>query len=236
MFHWVVQMCRANNINQVNDLAKEAGISLRSMQYWLQSEGISWDGVRHNIAFLDLEESGWWDDGYPLHPDEKIKKYYGMYCSDQGVMLRKCSKKALGRRFYKYVEIGSYDRGYTRITLGKGNTPRTSECLQNIVAKCFLGKTEGDIVRFKNGNTYDCHIWNLYLEEKESLFGEDTPREPPLDEWTCSQCKDCITDPKLLYFRHEAIFCSENCADISEEDLKYVKVSLDNDEEEGYNS
>jgi hypothetical protein len=192
--------------------------------------------VRHSIAFLDLLEEGWWEDSYPLHPEEVIKKYHGLYCSSWGTMLARKSERRLGKRFYKYLEVGSYDEPYIRITIRDKDSKRTSELLQNIVAKCFLDKKDKDIVRFRNGNTYDCHIWNLYLEPRNGSQRDDLPKGSILQEWECKQCKGIIQDAEELHFKHDTLFCSENCADIFEEDLKFVEVSVDLLDEDWYNT
>lgn len=234
MFHEVVARCRNKGITKIKEFADDNEMSVRATYYWLQQNGVDWKGVRHNIAYLDLFEGGWWEDGYPLHPDEPLQKYYGLYISAWGVALKRKSTKRMGNIFYKYVEIGHYSDPYVQVWRTKDGQEGT-EYLHTIIAKCFMGKTKRQRVGFKSGNTYDCHVNNLYLEEINVKI-EQPPKDKVLEEWECSQCKSCITDSSMLHFRDDMIYCSENCADISEEDLKYIKVSVDREEEEWYPS
>jgi hypothetical protein len=219
----------------MKEFAADGDMTYRATQHWVQSEGISWNAVRHSIAFLDLVEGGWWDDSYDIHPEEPLVKYHKLYCSAWGVMLRKDSIKRLSHTFYKYVEVGFYNPPNLRVTLrGKQNGKPYTELLHNIIGKCFLGKTDNQRVKFKNGNSYDCHIYNLYLEDKTPKTTDSPKDDLVLDEWECKQCKACITSPDALYFRHDTIFCGENCADVFEEDLKFVDVKVDSEDEDWY--
>ena len=233
MLNKVVDICRAKGIDKLKDFVKESKKSKRSIQYWLQTEQISWENVRHSIAFQDLLEEGWWESSYPLHPEEPLVKYYGLYCSAWGVVLQKKAILRLGKRFYKYTEVGYYEEPYIRVAITSDKEKPRYEYLHNIVSKCFLGKRDTQVVRFKNGNTYDCHIWNLRLETKQGLEGESLPDERIDEVWGCNQCKEQTKTP---IFRHDTTFCGVNCLDIYEEDLKFVQVSLDLLDEDWYNT
>jgi hypothetical protein len=242
MFHEVVAKCRKKGIKTIAAFAEDSDMTLRGTRYWLQEKGISWDSVIHSIAYLDILDDGWWEDAYPLHPDEPLVRYHKLYCSAWGVILRKESRQKYSKRFYRYMEVGYYKGNHIGITFRKkGTDDIRTEFLHNIVAKCFLDKKPSQKVLFKNNNTYDCHVWNLTLEDTPTAPQESS--QPPqgkireiLDEWGCKQCEGRITSPEGLYFRHDTIFCSENCADVFEEDLKFVQVSVDLEESDWYNT